>query len=79
MPHFKVDKHGWGKSHVSESSLFDWYNLLPFFKQKLPEDTFVIFFFSILFQSLKNPDRNAHPAGTDLQILSWSGIAGVHG
>jgi len=40
----------------------------------------ICYFFSwVIFQSLKNPDRNAHHAGTDLQTLSWSGIAGVHG
>lgn len=57
------------QSHVSESSLFDRYNVLPYLKQELPEDTFIIFF-SIFLQSSKNPDRNAHHAGTDLQILS---------
>lgn len=56
-----------------------------YFKQEFTEIiielSIICYFFVVVFfsQSLKNPDRNVPRAGTDLQILSWSGIAGVHG
>lgn len=56
-----------------------------YFKQEFTEIiielSIICYFFVVVFfsQSLKNPDRNVPHAGTDLQILSWSGIAGVHG
>uniref|UniRef100_A0A8C9NPA2 Sodium channel protein n=1 Tax=Serinus canaria TaxID=9135 RepID=A0A8C9NPA2_SERCA len=71
----QVDKHG--KSHVSESSLFDPYNLFPYFKQRLLEDTFVIFIFSIFFSELEESRQKCPPcwyrfANTFLIWDCWS-------
>lgn len=64
------------QSHVSESSLFDRYNVLPYLKQELPEDTFIIFF-SIFFAELEESRQKCPPcwyrfANTFLIWDCWS-------
>lgn len=64
------------QSHVSESSLFDQYNVLPYLKQELPEDTFIIFFF-YFFAELEESRQKCPPcwyrfANTFLIWDCWS-------